>query len=289
MARTYQVALASIEIDGLFAVDAETLGTSWVPGTTHTRYSREWRLSRPEQEEEGARWFGRIGFVKPGELTTLAWDADQMDFVEGVAPGGVVVPFVVDLDSAVIAYQLRAGLVRGQTFTGALESLLNVEGTHKWRVSPLVFRRSYEAWKDSVERVTSFSFRLELPNPDWVDRPLVEDIVGELDTEWTRLSGVATEGGSIDTNADLFRQALDHTLNRGYGHARLEGRDAQGNPSEWRAVKELGGVIPAATRVEAESDEMEVPKDSLSDALGTLTDRMEAIAEVDVPDDENAV
>lgn len=268
--RSYQIAIAQVETVGLFEMNPDTLGTAWVPGTTSTRYKREWRLSRPDIE--GDRWFGRIGFVKPGEVTTLAWDQAQMDFVEGIASGGVVVPFVLDLATGVVAFQLRAGLIRTRTFSGALESLLNAEGTYRWTVSTLFLRRSYAEWRQNVSAVTAFSFRIEPPNPNWIGRERVRALVEDLETEWTRLSG---KGDSIDDTADLFRESLDHTL-LGYGQARIDGITQEGQHSEWRATKEEPGIVPATTRVDLESDEVEAPRDALTEALETLAHMLDA-------------
>lgn len=279
--RTYQLSLARIAIQGMFEITQKTLGDSWIPGATANRYGREWRLSRPEVEDE--QWIGRIGFVRPDEVTTLEWDDEAEDFVEGDASGGVVVPFVVDLQDEVVAYQLRSNLVRPNTFTGALEALLNKGPAYKWHVHPLIVSRSFNAWKSDIERVTSFRLSLIPPNPNWVGRELVQGIVEDLEAQLLTLSG---SGEDIDTESDLFRQALDHVLQE-YGQATVHGVDASGLDSTWRTMKDIGGVVTPTMRVEAESDEVEVPIDSLTESLSAMQHRMDIYADDDASTDND--
>lgn len=271
--RIYQVSLAGIEVRGVFDLTHEVLDESWLSGATARRYGREWRLSRPDHEN--GQWIGRIGFVKPGEVTTLEWDDEAEDFIEGDASGGVVVPFVIDVSEQVVAYQLRGNLVRPNTFTGALEALLNQNPTYVWSVYPLVVPRSFESWKSEIDRVTAFRFKLIPPNPNWIGRELVQGIVEGLETQLLTLSG---RGQDIDTGSDLFRQALDHVLQE-FGQATVQGRDKLGFDSTWRTVKDTGGVVTPTTRIEAESEEVEVPTDSLSEALSDMKHRMELYAD----------
>ena len=283
--RIYRVSLAQIDVRGLFELTPEVLHASWAPGATASRYGREWRLSKAEEVGD-EQWSGRIGFINPGEITTLEWDEEAEDFVEGDASGGVVVPFVLDIAKKRVAYQLRGNLVRPNTFTGALEALLNQNDTYVWSVSPLVVPRSFESWRGEIERVTSFRFKLVPPNPNWVGRELVEGIVDNLEAQLVTLSG---RGDNIDVDSDLFRQALDHVLQE-YGQATVEGVDTQGFDSSWRTIKDVGGVVTPTTRIEAESDEVEVPIDSLAEALSDMQRRMESYSDDDTSandDDES--
>ena len=185
---------------------------------------------------------GRIGFLTDASLQSLFFDRVTGEFVADAVTSGVVVPFAIRLSDGVITYQLRPGLVRENSFTGALEGLLNAPGSeYAWEVRAAVEERSWEAWKDSAARINSFAIKVERPNPHYGDDRLIEEAVEGVNLEYLRLAGKAEDVGSgVDPNADLFRQAVNHVL-RGYGRATVQGVDGQGEESTWVKVKGLGG------------------------------------------------
>jgi hypothetical protein len=253
MAR-FQVGFASAEPEGLFAAvpDAypRALNSSWIPGATANRYGRTWFLSRQRNLVDSI-WTGRIGFVQEDELMTVFWDPNEADFARQAAPSGVVVPFAIDANSGSVAFQLISGVVRPTTFTGAFQALLNQGPTYRWRVRPFVIRRTYEEWRSQVPILTEFSFRLEAPNPHYVDEPEVERLLEELELQVARLIGRAREGHGINDGAELFRQALDH-VRRNYGRGVIKGRDEAGLDTEWDSSN--GGTMPVRRRVESAAE-----------------------------------
>jgi hypothetical protein len=264
MAKVFQIGFARAEPEGIFAAGdlQEALAVSWVAGATITRYGRTWLLTRPLSQER--IWTGRIGFIREGEFTTVGWDPQALDFRTEQAPGGVIVPFAVNTATGTAAFQLRAGVVRPATFAGALSGLLNRNPTYRWQVSPLAVVQPFSQWRESVTRVTRARFRLEQPNPGWEDRAEVEHILQDLDAEIARLEARAAHGHGLNTQGNLFQQALDHVLRR-YGRAVVRGVDARDRETEWDSMG--GGTMPVKAELEVAGEPDEVPTEALVEEL----------------------
>lgn len=274
MAKEFRISHAQIELEGLGGQSAapdyfeDALAQSWVPGTEVSRYTRTWKLSA-RSEPQDRLWAGHIGFVKEGELTTLAWDEASKDFVRGEASSGVVVPFIVHLDRRLMSFQLFPGEVRQNTVTSNLQALLNVEGTHRWAVRPLSFRRTLDQWLGTVDRVSLFNVLLTYPNPNWIGREKVAGLVDGLRAEALRIRAKAAEGDSIDTGSDWFTQALDH-VRRGYGNAYLSGPEKSTGSESLYVETAGGGASPVIDRVAADEGAFEVSTEELSVAQAQL-------------------
>lgn len=270
MSRNYRVAFAAVELEGIFASEPVTLSAalreSWKPGTSVTRYRRQWRISRPHDREDGVLT-GRIGFVRENELATLDFDESSNEFRRGQASTGDVVPFAVDTTTGRVGFQLLSGVIRPASFTGAFESLLNLSDTYQWRVRPLVRKARFDEWRASVDHVTEFNFRLVRPNPHYADDVKVEELIEDLRAQVVRVSG---SGEDVDEDSDFFRQALDHTL-RNYGRAVIRG-ERNGDESEWRSAE--AGTVPAIARIESE-DEQELPEEELAPLLDNIGEVLE--------------
>lgn len=261
----YHIGYAMAVLETLSDDIGEALAESWKPGTTVTRYNRKWRLTKVVHETP-ALYFGRIGFVSDDELSTLKFDPVSNDFVYGEAPSGVVVPFVVRKVDGVIAFQLYPGVVRETTFTGALQELLNdASDQHVWRVSSFVETRDFFDWVATTDGVTKFTFTLERPNPNYVDREHVEEIIEDLELEVAKLSGRAREGESVNIGADVFREALDH-VTRDYGKAKIIGLDREGSESTWVKLRGMNGRV-AQKRTRRGFGTVQAPEDVLREVL----------------------
>lgn len=268
MARTFRLVVASVMLQGLFGAGdsyADALEESWRPDRGVTRYNREWRLSAPRRMRDGRAWFGHLGFVREDDVATLEWDSEAMDFRRGLASGGVIVPFVVDLDRQLVAFQLVPGQVKPRSFTGALQTQLNAGSLYFWTVEPLQVRQSWADWLGTVESVTRFHFRLERPNPDYHDDDLVERLVDGIGTEATVVEG---RSGGVNVQGRDFRQLVDHAIEREYGEATIEGVDREGDESEWRTSRgDEGGYVPVEKRVSSPDNQEETSDEQLLDAL----------------------
>lgn len=268
---SYTIGFAKAELEGLFADSFErAIRGSWVPGAEVTRYGRQWTLSKMLSFDKSAV-YGKIGFVDTDQLDTLFFDRDKFDFVRGQAPSGIVVPFIISRDF-LVSYQLIGETVKESTFINALEALLNAGNSqfYSWDIKPLTFEVSYEAWRENVETVTRFELRLERPNPNYHGDKIAEDLVEGLMAEYVRLSGVARdEANGIDTDSDIFQQALDHVL-RNYGNAKLVGVDSQGDQSVFLKMRNAVSRLSTKVRVSVPGGGPEVPEEALRAAREKL-------------------
>ena len=290
MAKEFRVSHAEIWQEGLGRHGTSdyfrsALQTSWVAGTQVTRYSRTWRLSRSRQED--GFWLGHIGFVKEGELETLAWDDSEKDFIRGAASSGIVVPFIIDDVNRVISFQLIPGAVNRKTVTSNLEALLNEEGTYRWRIEPISYSMDFDAWEQSVARVSRINARLTYPNPDWTGRDNLESIMDGFNAEVVRLIAAAQEDSSLDTGSDWFQQTMDHARH-GYGRAEVSGTDRTTGTESKYFLTDRGGVVPAISRVAANDEaENEVSIEELREAHLRITALEPAERPAVSPDEDN--
>ena len=265
--RVYHVGLAVASLEGLFQPPlSEALSASWQAGTSVTRYGRTWHLARIHSQT--STWMtGQIGFVGDTSVQTMFFDHSVADFVTGDAPSGILVPFAIRLRDGVIAYQLRPGLVREASFTGALQGLLNAPGREfVWVIRQAVESRTWEEWRQGVEKITGFNIRLERPNPHYGQDHLIEEAVEGIRLEYLRLTGTALQEG-INTDADLFRQAVNHVL-RDYGRAAIHGVDPQGEESTWVKLKGMVGSVTSRLKVRA-IGQPEIEESELVSALAS--------------------
>lgn len=276
--RVYHVglAVASLE-DGLFQPPLrEALTASWQAGTSVARYGRTWHLARIHRQTSS--WMtGQIGFVGDNGVQTMFFDHSVKDFVTGDAPSGILVPFAVRLRDGVIAYQLRPGLVREASFTGALQALWNAPGREfVWVIRQAVESRTWEEWRRDVEKITGFNIRLERPNPHYGQDDLIEDAVEGIRLEYLRLTGAAQQAG-INQDADLFRQAVNHVL-REYGRAAIHGVDPRGEESTWVKLKGMAGSVTARLKVRSVGP----PEIAESELVSVLESALEVQAAADL-------
>lgn len=278
--RDYRVGVAILRLDGLFQDDfRQALLSSWTAGATITRYRRRWNLSRPHQE---TREFivGRIGFVGESEVSSVTFDYDVGDFVREGVPAGVLVPFGVRFSDGLVVYQIRPGAVTEESFTGALASLLNSAANEfAWSVEAALINRSWEDWRKQVEAVTSFNFRLDKPNPHYADDFRIKNLIENINLEYARLAGKAREGEGINTDDDLFRQAIDHVL-RDYGRATVEGVTPEGRETIWLKIKGLSASVIVRQTIRSVGGD-EIPEDVL---VGVLMEQPSSSASIDLRD-----
>lgn len=183
-------------------------------------------------------------------------------------PSGVLVPFAIRFADGLVAYQLRPGVVREESFAGALASLLNsTANPYVWTVETAVEYRSWDDWRAEVDSVTAFAMRLDKPNPHYGDDWQIENLIEDLQLEYARLAGKALEGHSVNTDDDLFRQALDHVLNN-YGRAAVEGVTVEGRQSTWVKVRGMAASVMARLTVRAVGTD-EIPEDELVSVLSS--------------------
>jgi hypothetical protein len=251
----------------------DALKDSWRPEVTVVRHGRQWHVSGP-YEIDSEIWSGELGYVTPGEVSTLEWDPQSLRFVKGNAPAGSVSPFIVDLNAGTICFQLRPGFIRPTSFTTAFREILGRAGMDLWDVIPLVKTQSFGDWSINVDRITKATFLLERPNPNYIGRPQIEQMVEELHAQAALLRVRARQGEALDSEAPLFRQAMDH-IQKKYGSAKIIGEDERGDQTEWHSID--GGVSPEVQQVIADG-EAEIDPNLLIRVLRHVRDRAQVRA-----------
>ena len=275
--RRYHVGFARAYLQGMQFTSSlyDELRSTWPAGARATRYNRTWHLTKILHEDKDFA-FARIGFVAEGELSTLQFDEERQEFVYGAAPSGTVVPFTIRKSDLAIAFQLRAGVVRETTFTGALQDLLRGGSqTSTWLIETFARIADLESWLKDVDRnVQQFDATLERPNPHYFHNQAIEDLVENGHLSAVRFSARARDGESINLEYPLFQQALDHVIHE-YGRAKLVGTLPDGDESVW--VKQSGQPpkVPASVTRTAAGGE-EVPDTTLIEAMQSLPAGAEA-------------
>jgi hypothetical protein len=265
----------------LFETTAELLASVLVPGASVERYSRTWRIGHTAREDD--RLLGRIGFE--GERQTFIWNDESKDFLPGPSPNGLVVPFVINLNSLRVVFQVRPPTIRARSFTGALEGILRHATDQDWRVEPVTHQMSFEDWRATVTKVTRMYFLAERPNPNWEGRPELEGLMrrlGDLDSAGFVFSA---ENG-INTNDELAVELVDHVYRRDYGRGSAAGpREIDGRIIESVLDSETGETEDVGSLAEVSDDpelsmlmvdlELEAPTEEAQAELDGLVSAIE--------------
>lgn len=229
--------IAQVEARGVFS-EAPDLGRSLRaaidPGASISRYRKQWRMGQPLVDEE-QHYVGRIGFERTVETTN--WDASAVDFTQLSVREGLTSQFAIDLSNLRVAYQLRPPTIKKNTARGALEKLINESSeVIPWRIHDIFYDIGWSAWRDAVDRTTDISITTALPNPRFVDAPQLETLFDETAATMLKLAASSDTGLNVN-DAQLFRQALDHAIERGYGSTRATGVTSAGQESKWSSEK----------------------------------------------------
>lgn len=268
--RRVSVRFATVRLvgDDVLPLDfSATLRRALVAGSSVQRYGRTWHVGPllPVPERPGSV-SSRIGYEATSEA--FSWDAEAQDWITVESPSNTVYPFVLDTETGRLAYQARAsaGLL------SALQALLNVQGQGRWRVERIMVNETFAHWRSSVTRVSKLRLMLRRPNPNYAGRPRVESLIEEANAALIRLVMEAPQDDleGIDLEAEYIQQAIDHTVDRGYGSLRADGEQTiNGELVERRydSVTQGGELIQ-----EVEASATGVDPGALSDALDTVGD-----------------
>jgi hypothetical protein len=232
-AQVHEVSLSSSLFAEAFDFSA-ALSAALVHGTKVTRYGREWRLGRYEAAEPYVQ--GRIGFERVGPPVEL-WDEEEGDFTEERPREGKTSAFMLSLATGRVVFQLRSNTIRAQSFTGALQALLNEADTSgaRWRVEDEVAQLPWEEWVSRVDRVTSLIVVLDRPNPHYGPRQRVRDVIEGAHAVRAKVAWKAAEEGleGIDLADEFVKQALEHAQDYGTWRAEGESPDTSVTPNRW--------------------------------------------------------
>ena len=262
-------------IDDLFARGvnpSEELDRSLRHGTRVERYQRTWIMGRSGTAEGtfGSIVFGQLGFERDDEPVDL-WDSEAHDFRTQRRRHGRVSPFALHLPSGIVAFQLRANVIRPQSFTGALQLLLNEASPMlRWRVHHVTREIPWPRWTAQVERVNTLSIELVRPNPRYRSKD-VRRLVEGTNSALTRLVLNAKDRPEgIDINDSLVLEAIDHAND--YGEFWAKGTTPDGAESTWRSDKQGG---PRTDEVALPAGERDVTFPELAQQVAAVADQAE--------------
>lgn len=229
----------------------ELLRAALVPGTSVERYGRVWFMG--QVQDDGEVLTGRIGFEADDGVTEV-WDPDEKDFRVLEYPTGTTSPFAVRLSDLQMVFQTRGSVIRVNSFVRAMQGLIRAAtNDSEWQVVTTYRQVSYAAWRASVARVTKVRFHLERPNPNYQDRPFVEQLLEGAEAVSSTVQLSNPDG--IQADGEIVGQLLDH-VSRGYGDGTIVG--VRQTP---QGVEESS----YETRLNGESDQREVPADDRGD------------------------
>jgi hypothetical protein len=227
---TLTVADESLPMEGL----AEASTAALIPGTSVERYGRVWHLGQIARE--GDVLTGRAGY-DARDTRTHVWDPKRNDFVVVRPLLGQTSQFALDLASMRIAFQLRSGTIRVQTFRGALQGLMRKNSRYRWIVEFAgTTQPSWEDWLNSVERVTHLNFTLTRPNPRF-RRQVIQDVFEDTKVEAFQWGFTAPKDGTLDVQgSELITASIDHATHYGgYTAAGVEVADGREEKTEWKS------------------------------------------------------
>ncbi|MDX6622845.1 MAG: hypothetical protein QOE75_777 [Solirubrobacterales bacterium] len=233
-------------------------------------------------EEEGKAFVGRIGF-QTSAMAEL-WDEEANDFREHARPLGLTSPFAIDPVEMRVAFQLRGKEIQANSFTGALQALLNEASQgDRWRVSRDTRQVPLEAWAESVDRVRTVLLTLRRPNPHYGSRQTIRDLIEGTNAGTVQFAAHAevNDPQGIDLSDPLVKEGIEHA-HQNYGEVRITG-ETNGEQSQWTSEDDSASEIRVA---EADPDTHEVSGRSLRHELGDPTAEKEDIDEARASVDE---
>jgi hypothetical protein len=280
---TARVAFARIEALTIQAASLpqQVLHKALVPGTRIERHRRVWRMGQVRRE--GRSLVGRIGFEAPG-LAEL-WDDEIADFKETERPAGTTSPFAIDSRSFRVAFQLRPGLIRAKSFTGALQALMNAaDPVDRWRVFQELETVPFAEWVESVDRILSLRIRLERPNPHYADRERVRALIEGANARMAEivLNADPEDLQGLDISDPFIVESIEHANEHG-GYSALA--ETRGERTQWSSPQEGA----AETRiVEADPKTHDVSHAALRQQLGDTADTASSLEQPTEPGDATA-
>lgn len=218
-------------------------------------------------KQEGKSLVGRLGFQT--ESMAEIWDPEIKDFREDLLHGGTTSPFAIDPDRRRVAFQLRPGLIRVKSLTGALQALMNAASSvNRWRVTEERESVTFDAWASDVDRVIRLRIRLQPPNPHYDGRERVKQLVEGANARMAQVIWAADEAAldGLDVNEPFIREAIEHASQ--YGSYAATGEN-QGLPTVWGSDQESASEQRVApTDPQTQEVTSETLRAQLGDAQG---------------------
>ena len=205
---------------------SEDVKTALDPALSVERYSRRWRLSRPQEVDN--RWLsGKLGFERAVETEAIHYDETVQDFVqeEAQAEQGTFSHYVIDLQNQYLLFELRPPAIQLNSFVGAFKKILDLtRERHRFEVEVITDTQEFYEWLTEVDEVEQVRVSLRRPNPSFEDR--TENILGLLEeTNAARIDvdAHAPEGESLQVPGTDLATMVDYA-GEGYGEVNAIGK-----------------------------------------------------------------
>ncbi len=188
------------------------------PVVTGHSHQRIWRVGGIQIDSDQAILTGRLGWQPREDEVVSLWSEEEMDWKVQVAEPKEkkLMPFGFDGESRLLTV-LADGASATVTIAGVFEKILRKNEhettwpTTDWSVEPVLDREDFLTWLDTLDVVTSVSFKAKLPNPEPLDDfgELFERISKSHATEYTETMKSARETGLIEVQKDRdFKQGI---------------------------------------------------------------------------------
>jgi hypothetical protein len=221
-------------------------------------------MAKPQEASE--RWIhSRIGYEREDEQVEF-WNPETQDFETNFLPTGRTSPFALDVQSGLVAFQLRSGDIRPQTFVGAFQALLRkADRTMGWQVQHLFHGIDWTQFVSQV-RLVELRIRLERPNPRYPGER-VERFVEDTGAYVINMAAHVPldHPGELDPSEQLWQEDIEHA-DQGYGDYSATGETLLGRARRivrWRS-KERG--VPLESSASTDPVTSEVPCEYLQQA-----------------------
>lgn len=224
MVDTHQPEMFPAEGSVLSAIDAAV-------GVPEQYHRRHWVLERATKRD--GKVFGRFGHMKVVETNENFVNGR---FVEFPVSLGASTPFVFDVESSVIVFQVK-GTISEPAFRNALERLLRTHSERRWAVVPFSSGESYQQFVRSLHVVTEFKAVLHRPNPDYTDRPTIEERMTSAHAEIMQLS-YKTSTSSLNLDDPAVVEAVRHARAQKKSYVKVKGKSKRGNLRDWQSNKQ---------------------------------------------------
>ena len=202
------------------------------PQRTTTRYSRTWRLSRPQLVHDQQFLWGKLGFQGAQSESDIEYDEEREDFitVPGTRGRGRFAYFVLDVQDRYLGFEEVPPDIRRNSFSGALKSILaSTDRAYVFDVDFVADTGNFSEWIARTERISRFYVALREPNPDWKDRPQAErELMEESHASTLSIEAKSSQDGPGLEIEESDLAAFSYHAGDGYGNIRSTGQTQDG-------------------------------------------------------------
>ncbi len=201
-----------------------------VPTSSVTRYSRVWRLSKPEEMPSGQILVGKLGFERAGHTDTVTYDENKLDFVSLTESlqMGTFVHYVLDYESQYLIAEVRPPEIRPQSVLGALREFLRTSPYNLgFEIEFVSDHQALTDWLASVTRVFNFKVSMRRPNPDYSGRAReIQDLLETSNASTVSVEAEAAMEESLEISESPLGPYAEYATEE---HGQVQAQGSDGN------------------------------------------------------------